>query len=875
MSTRNLQPLFRPQSIAVIGATHKADSPAAVVIRNLLNSAFSGPVMPINPAAQSVGGVLCYASVADLPLTPDLAVICTPVPEIPALLEQLGKRGTRAAIIRTAQTKTADWEQAVLEAARPHLLRVLGPNSLGLIVPRIGLNASFMPWPTIPGRVALVHQSEALCAAMLDWARSNELGFSHFISLGDSADIDLGDVLDYLASTVEARAILLHIHSIPNARKFMSAARAAARHKPVLVVKTGRVEASARMLGTAPCADDAVFDAAIRRAGMLRVFTSDELFDAVATLASAMPIQDDRLAIITNGTGPGVIATDDLIIGGGRLAELTPETLAKLAERLPSTEALSNPVDILDHADALTYGDVLEIVLKDPQVDAVLVLHAPHAGLSSEEAAQAVIDAARNGHKTVLTSWLGGNAVLAARQRFTASGLPTYDTPDKAVRAFLHLTRYRRNQELLMETPPSLPTEFSPHTSQARMVVMKALQETRCVLSETEVRELLDAYGIAMTETRFAQDAEAAVRAAQTIGFPVAIKVLSPDISDRSEVGGVALYQDTTQAVRNAVTALTQRLHTFRPDARLQGFAIQPMLHRPRSHELRVQVRTDSTFGPVILFGQGGATGRALNDQAIALPPLNLHLARELMSRTRVFHVLEATPPDQNGGGLSDAVELTLVRVSQLIIDLPELAELTIDPLLTDSQGVLALDAVIRLQSPNAVSTDQLAIRPYPRELEESLTLRTGQAILVRPIRPEDEARYYAFHRHLTREDLFFRFFMNTHGDIPRSQMARLTQIDYDREMAFIATIRDEQGEEQMLGVVHTTTDPNNITAEYAVSVRSDLQGQGLGQTLMSKMVEYCRNRKTQEIMGYVLADNRSMLKVCDRLGFIRQFDPE
>jgi acetyltransferase len=743
------------------------------------------------------------------------------------------------------------------------------------VVPRIGLNASFAPWPALPGKVALVHQSEALCTAMLDWARSNDLGFSHFISLGDGADVDLGDVLDFLGGALDARAILLHIHSIPNARKFMSAARANARHKPVLVVKTGRVRESARLLGSAAEADDQVFDAAIRRAGLLRVFTSDELFDAVATLASAIPSPGDRLAIVSNGTGPAVLATDDLILGGGRLAGLNSESIARLGAVLPQIEAPGNPVDILDNADATAYGKALEIVLHDAQVDAVLVLHAPHAGLSSEDAARAVIEAARNTDKTVLTSWLGGQAVGAARQRFAMAGVPTYDTPDKAVRAFLHLVRYRRNQALLMETPPSLPTEFSPDSTRARAVVAQALDGGQVSLNGPEAQEILAAYGIATVPTAIAADAAAAAAAAEALGFPVAVKVVSSDIRDRSAVGGVVLYQETAAAVRQAVTAMTQRIRLFQPAARVDGFAVQPMLYRPRAHELLVRVKTDPTFGPVILFGQGGGAGRALKDQAIALPPLNLHLARDLMSRTRVFPVLESEPPERDDNRLSETLALTLVRVSQLIIDIPELVGLTINPLLADRQGVLALDVTLQLRAAGDGQTPRLAIRPYPRELEESLVLRNGQAAVIRPIRPEDEARYYAFHRRLSREDLFFRFFVNTRGDLPRSQMARLTQIDYDREMAFILTVGKADGEEDMLGAVHTTTDPNNNTAEYAISVRSDIQGQGLGQRLMQKMIDYCRSRGTREIMGYVLPDNRSMLAVCERLGFGRRFDPE
>ncbi len=881
MTVRNLKYLIKPASVAVIGASNRQHSVGEAVMQNLLGGGFKGPVMPVNPKYQAIGGVLTYPDVASLPVVPDLAVICTPPRTVPELIAELGERGTRAAIVLTAglARTTGDdgrsLQQTMLDAAQPHLLRILGPNCLGLMVPDVGLNASFAHIDALPGQVALIHQSGALCTALLDWARSKGIGFSHFISIGDSADVDFGDALDYLGGEPDARAILLYVESIRGARKFMSAARAAARNKPVLVVKAGRVEegakAAASHTGALAGVDD-VYDAAFRRAGMLRVFGTDEMFDAVEPLAHVHRPEGERLAILTNGGGPGVIATDALILGGGRLAKLSNQTLSRLDQVLPGTWSRGNPVDIIGDATGERYAKALGVLMGAEEVDAVLILHAPTAVVSSLEVAEGVVKVSREkgSRCALLASWLGGERMHKPRRLLSEAGIPHYGTPESAVRAFMHLVRYRRNQELLMETPPSVPEEFTPATETVRLLIASALVTVRKLLTEPEAKTVLAAYGVPIVETRIAETADEAGQIAETLGLPVALKVLSEDISHKSDVGGVVLDLQTPDEVRAAAGAMVERLAHLRPDAVLMGFTVQKMARRPGAHELIVGAATDAIFGPIILFGEGGTGVEIIADKAVSLPPLNVKLARELIGRTRIARRL-AGYRDRPAAEMS-AICRTLVQVSQLVSDIAEIAEIDINPLFADERGVLALDARIRVETPVATAAQRLAIRPYPTELEEWITLE-GEKILLRPIRPEDEPQHKALLDGLDSRDIRFRFFGLVRS-FPHSQLARFTQIDYDREMAFIATaVRD--GQPRTLGVVRAVSDPDNILAEFAIVVGSELKGKGLGRALMAKMIGYCRDRGTSELVGEVLAENRRMLRLAKSLGFERRRLPE
>jgi acetyltransferase len=880
MSIRNLEHLFRPSSVAVVGASDRPQSVGATVMRNVLEGGFKGPVWAVNPKYPKVAGRRSYSGVAELPEAPGLAVICTPPAVVPGVIRELGARGTRAAIVLTAglpQEKSADGRPltaAMLEAARPHLLRVLGPNCVGLLAPGVKLNASFAHTSALPGSIAFVSQSGALTTAMLDWAKSRRIGFSHFVSLGDSADVDFGDVLDYLASDPDARAILLYIESITSPRKFMSAARAAARNKPVIAVKTGRAPEGARAAAShtgALAGSDDVYDAALARAGILRVATTAELFNAAETLGHTRPRGGDRLAIITNGGGPGVMATDALIAGGGQLAALAESTLRGLDAALPPTWSRGNPVDIIGDAPVERYVAALRTLLADPGVDAVLFLHAPTAIVPSAAIARVsapLLAAARCG---AFACWLGGEAVREANAIFHAAGIPTYATPEDAVRGFLQMATYRRNQDLLMQTPPSIAEEFISDTAAARGVIEAALASGRALLTEPEAKRILSAYGIPVVETRVVRDIEDAVREAQALGFPVALKILSPDISHKSDVGGVALNLESPAQVRAAGEGMQKRCRELRPGAQLDGYTVQAMVRRAGAHELIAGMTTDATFGPVLLFGQGGTGVEVIGDRAVALPPLNLALAEDLVSRTRVAKLLagyrDRPPADRR------ALCLTLVKLSQLVADLPELAELDVNPLLADGDGVIALDARIRVARAAAAGAARFAIRPYPRELEE-WTEFDGRRVLLRPIRPEDEPQHREFLGRISPEDIEFRFFHAKRG-FEHPELARFTQIDYDREMAFIASAAGAAGAAETLGVVRAIADPDNTSAEFAILVRSDLKGRGLGHTLLDKIVRYSRKRGTRRLCGEVLAGNRQMIALAASLGFELQDAPE
>ncbi len=884
MSIRNLEHLFKPSSVAVVGASNSPKSVGGIVLRNLLRAGFAGPIMPVNPKYQAVAGVLAYPDIAALPVPPDVAILCTPPAAIPELVHQLGERGTRAAVVITAglsDVKLNDGrtvQQALLAAAQPYTLRILGPNCVGLLVPALGLNATFAHAEIGPGSLAFVSQSGGFCTATLDWARARGIGFSHFVSLGNSADIDFGDVLDYLGSEPETNAILLYMESIgaDEARKFMSAARAAARNKPVLAIKAGRNAEGARAAHShtgALAGADHVYDAALRRAGILRVYTLDELFDAVETLAKAKPLRGERLAILTNGGGPGVIATDALVADGGTLAEFSPETLRRLDELLPYTWSHGNPVDMIGDSDAQTYVQALCVLEDDPGVDALLVMNAPSALALPAETARGIVATLRASDRPVLTSWLGGEAAGQARRVFADAGIPTYDTPENAVRAFMHMVRYRRNQEILTQVPPSAPTDFTPTPGAARAVIEPVLAEERELLTEPEAKQVLAAYGIPVVETRVATSALEAAQLAEQIGYPVALKILSPDITHKSDVGGVVLGLGESDDVWQAAVTMQARISKRLPTAQLAGFTVQRMAQRPRAHELIIGVSTDPIFGPVLVFGRGGTAVEVIADSTTALPPLNMSLARHMIARTQVFKLLKGyrdrPPADLN------AICLTLIQVSQLVVDRPEIVELDINPLLADEQGVIALDARIRVAPPGTTGTagaKRLAIRPYPRNLEETLMLPGGREVLVRPIRPEDAPAHRSFLAKITPEDLRFRF-LGVVRDVPPSEMARLTQIDYDREMAFIALAAD--GEPETLAVVRMVANPDGTRADFAVMVRSDQKRTGLGTALMQKMIRYCQTRGLHEIVGEVLADNQAMLNLARRLGFVARSLPE
>ncbi len=878
LSIRHLDALFRPASVAVIGASDRSGSVGALVMRNLQRGGFAGSVWPVNPRHATVAGLPCHPSVRALPRTPELAVICTPAATVPGLVAELGQRGTRAAIVLSTGLRVATTpggptlEQAMLDAARPHLLRILGPNCIGLLVPGLKLNASFAHVDARPGRLAFVSQSGALATAMLDWADSRGIGFSHFISLGDSADVDFGDVLDWLAGDGGTRAILLYVESVKHARKFMSAARAAARNKPVIVVKAGRAPDGARAAAShtgALAGSDLVFDAVVRRAGMLRVDTLEDLFDAAETLARARPLHGERLAILTNGGGAGVLAADALALGGGQLAPLATATRERLDAALPPAWSRANPVDILGDAPLERYVAALQALLAAPETDALLLLQAPAAIVPSVDVARACLPLLTRATKPVLTCWLGGTAAAPAREACAAAGVPTYETPERAAMAFQHLVQYRRNQQALLQTPGAAAAGVAPDLAATRALLDSALAEGRDTLSEAEAKRLLAACGLPVVPTCVAADVEAAVAAAEGIGYPVVLKILSPQISHKSDVGGVALDLGSAPAVREAATAMQARVGRLRPDAQVAGFTVQAMVQRPRAHELILGLAADPVFGPVVLFGQGGTAVEVLQDRAIALPPLNASLAADLVSRTRVARLLagyrDRAPVDRNA--LHDAIG----RVARMACELPQLAELDINPLLADENGVIALDARVKLWR-DAGSGVPLAIQPYPSSLEEIVTL-DGRDLRVRPIRPEDEALLRSLYAHATPADLRLRFFASRRCP-EHAELARCTQIDYDREMSLVA-IDPTLGVDGLLGEARAICEPDGECAEFALLVRHDWQGRGLGRVLMDRLLRHLRARGVARVCGECLAENDLMRSLAEDLGFERFRQPD
>jgi acetyltransferase len=871
MSSHNLEYLLAPRSVAVVGASDRAGSVGASVMRNLLQGGFRGPIWPVNLRRAEVAAVRAYATPAQLPAAPDLAVICTPARSVPGLIAELGARGTRAAIVLSAGLEAAaegggTLRAAMLQAARACTLRVLGPNCIGLLVPGIGLNASFAHVGARPGGIAFVAQSGALMTAMLDWAQSPGVGFSHCVSLGNAADVDFGDLLDYLGKDSRTRAILLYIESITGARKFMSAARAAARNKPVIAVKAGRSAEAARAATShsgALAGADAVYEAALRRAGVLRVGTTRQLFEAAQILSQSRSYLGPRLAIISNGGGPAVMATDALIAGGGELAALAPRTLEELNALLPAGWSHANPVDIAGDAQPQRYIGALGAVLTDPNADAVLVIHAPTALAATSAVAAACAPLLEAAPRPAFACWMGAEGVQAAG----ASGsraVPGYATPEEAVEAFLQVVRYHQVQSLLMQTPLPSGENFRPATQAVRAIAAAALAEGRTLLTEPQSKAVLAAYGIPVVETRIARDVSELAAPAAAIGYPVALKILSPDISHKSDVGGVALDLASAAELERAAQAMLARCRQLRPQARIEGFTVQKMIRRGGAHELLAGIAVDATFGPVILFGRGGTSVEVIGDRALGLPPLNAALAQELIARTRVARLL-AGGRGQASANMAE-IESALVRLAQLASDVAEIAELDINPLLADERGVIALDARVRLAPAVGDASSRLAIRPYPSELEEQLEYR-GRQLVLRPIRPEDTAAHRRFLAQIAPQDLYTRFFTSVR-QLPEADLAHFTQIDYDREMAFIAVAHDAAGAEEILGVARACADPDNVAAEFAVLVRSDLKGQGLGTLLMRKLIGYCRQRHTRRLSGSVMNDNTPMLQLARSLGF-------
>jgi acetyltransferase len=842
-------------------------------MRNLLQGEFGGVVYPVNPKRRAVYGVHCYRALAEVPEAVDLAIIATPAATVPGLVQQCVDRGVKGAIILSAGFSELGAEGRKLEAeidtcARGRM-RLIGPNCLGVIHPPSGLNASFAATIAQAGHVALLSQSGAICSSILDWAREAHVGFSAFVSVGSMVDVDFADLIDYFGDDADTRSIILYMESLGDVRKFLSAARNVARSKQIIVVKAGRHEAGARAAAShtgALAGADAVFEAAFRRAGVLRVTTIPDLFDMAQILAMQPAPRGPALAIVTNAGGPGVMAADAIMLGGGRLAPLSPATQSALDALLPPFWSHSNPIDILGDATPDRYRRVVEICARDPAIAGLLILLTPQAMTDPTETARQLRSFASLERKPVLASWMGGTDVRPGREILNEAGIPTFNSPEAAIRAFLHLVQYAHNQELLYETPTALPADWVPDTERVRQIVAAVRADQRTLLTEVESKQLLAAYGIPVVPTLPVRTAEEAVAAARQVGYPVVAKLLSHSISHKTDVGGVQLGLANEETVRAAFRTIEANLRRLRPDVPFEGVTIQPLVH-DKGHELIVGSSVDRQFGPVILFGAGGVMVEIFQDTALALPPLNRTLARRLMERTTVYHALQGVRGQ--GPVALEELEALLVRFSHLLCDHLEIQEIDMNPVLASPERVVALDARVLL-SPTDLPREQrprLAIHPYPNQYTAPWRLQDGTEVLIRVIRPEDEPLLVAFHDRHSEHTIRMRFFSMVKS-LSRVSLIRLCHLDYNREIALVALRHDGQPAAEILGVSRYYLDPQTSAAEFALTVGDAWQGHGLGYHLLQSLIEVARQKGVRRLVGWILQENAAMLKLTGELGF-------
>ena len=869
-----LNPLFEPTAVAIIGASGTPGSVGAVLLENMLAAGYQGALFGVNPHHDSVQGVPCYPAIAKVPQRVDLALIATPASTVPDIIDQCGHAGVRAAVVLTAGFSEtgpagAKLERSLLENARRHRLRVIGPNCLGIMRPALGLNGTFARGGALGGSLGLISQSGALCTAMLDWARPNRIGFSCVVSLGGSTDVDFGEIIDYLVADPKTEHILLYIEGVRDARRFVSSLRAAARVKPVILLKVGRQPTGSRAAVShtgAIVGSDDVFDAVVRRAGAVRVATVGQLVAAAQALVSRVRPQGDRLAIVTNGGGPGVMAADRAADLGIPLAVLSQQTIDALKEALPSNWSQGNPVDLIGDAGADRYRAAVGACLADPNVDGLLAILTPQAMTAPEAAAAAVIEEARKRTKPVLACWMGEEQVAAARRLFAEASISVFRTPEPAVEMFSHVSSFFRSQRALLQTPGPLSLQSAPDLEAAHLIVETALAERRLVLSEMESKALLATFRIPIARAAVARSAHEAVLLAEELGFPVAMKVDSPEVTHKSDVGGVRLNLNSARAVRAAWQQISADVARLKPEARIQGIAIEPMIARANGRELLVGVVRDPVFGPAITFGAGGTAVELNPDRTVALPPLNAFLVAEMIRGTRVGKLLGAfrSMPPVN----MQALESVLLRVSEMACELPELEELDINPLIADESGAIAVDArvVIRRRVRQSSRYGHMAIHPYPAHLVTTWQPAGGPPVTLRPIRPEDAEIEQEFVRGLSPESRYFRF-MDTLRELTPTMLMRFTQIDYDREMAFIATV-EKQGRETEIGVCRYITGPDGESCEYAIVISDDWQHKGLGRRLMTQLIDVARMRGLKVMVGHILAANRNMIALCEELGF-------
>jgi len=882
MPAKTFDAFLHARSIAVFGASERNSSVGSVVFSNLIKGGFEGNLVGINPKYKEVMGKSCYPDIGSVPEAVDLALIATPAKFVPGIIRECGKKGIRNAVILSAGFREIGGEGVKLEAdlvaaARQHSIRFIGPNCVGLSRAPNKMNGTFLGTEPPSGSLGIVSQSGALCSAIADWAAPHHLGFSAMFSLGNSTDVDFGEVLDILANDPETKAILLYVEGIRNARSFISALKMAARAKPVIVLKSGRHTAGSKAASThtgALIGSDGVFNAALERAGAVRVETFGKLFAAAEILATGTRASGKRLAIITNGGGAGVLAADrveDLHIDLPAPSEKTVEELNKI---LPPFWSHANPIDVLGDAGPDAYAAAVTQAVADPNYDGVLVMLTPQAMTDSLGIAKAIHKAVpKNNRKPVLACWMGDTTVAEARNYLFKSGIPNFETPEKAVEAFFFLARHHPNQSMAREVPGPVSDPTTPDVEGVRMIIETALEDGRDMLSDTESKAVLKAFHIPTNTTFEVYSAAQAVVAAETLGFPVAMKVLSPQISHKSDVGGVKINIMTAPDVHEAWREIMNAASAARPDANILGVTVESMARVPAARELLIGSSRDPVFGPTLVFGAGGTMVEVLQDSAIALPPLNGILAHRQINRTRVARLLESVR-DQPAVNRQAIVDVML-RVSDLVCEFPEISELDINPLFAGPDGALAVDARIKISRPPATLEryGHLAIAAYPRHFERTLHLADGTEMFIRPIRPEDAEGEQSFVRSLSAEARRMRF-MGAISELTPEMLARFTQIDYDREMALLSTI-EEKGKQVQQGVARYTINPDGESCEFAIVVADNVQHRGIGTRLMQTLMDAAREHRLTKMEGKVLAENTKMLQLMTELGFEQRTDPE
>ncbi len=870
----SLDKIFKPKSVAAVGASDRAGTVGYAIFDNLLNGGYKGKIYPVNPGHRTVRGKKSYASVKKITGTVELAIIAVPAKAVAGVLRDCGEAGIGGVIIISAGFRESGEEGKRLydqigQLARQYGIRIIGPNCLGIIAPALGLNASFASRTALPGNIAFISQSGALCTAILDWSVSQSVGFSHFVSIGEMVDVGYHDLIDYFGADPNTACILIYMESLTNPRQFMSAARAFSRQKPIIILKAGQSEegAQATLSHTGSLAgNDAAYEAAFRRAGIIRVQTISQLFHVAQALATQPRPAGNRLAILTNAGGPAVLATDFLMKNEGQLAKLSPETMQALNSFLPQHWSHGVPVDVLGDTPAVNYGKALELILNDPNVDGVLTITASQAVISEAEIARQVVAFSRNTHKTLLACWMGEADVADGREILEQGGIPNYRYPEEGVMAFLRMYRYASNLELLYETPPTTPESFLPQKEKATAIVRQALDAGRLTLTEPEGKQLLACYDIPVAINIVATNAEEAIAAAQKIGFPVVMKIDSPDIGHKVDVGGVLLNINTEEEVRAAFETLISNARHHRPDAHIVGVLVEQMVKK--EFELLVGAKKDPVFGPVIAFGLGGTAVEVFQDINLGLPPLNMALARRMIERTKVFRLLQGYR-GRPGVDLQN-LQFLLLKFAYLVMDFPEIKEIDINPYVVDEAGGVVLDSHIVLEKlperRGHFTYDHLVISPYPGQFTKEISMKNGAIAVLRPIRPEDEPLEAEMFEKLSRESIYFRFF----GYVPKMShkfLVHFTHIDYDRELAIVAEVL-EQGRKMLAGVVRLVNDAADNAAEFAIVIADPWHQQRLGSQMMDYMLEIARQRGLESIHAEALTSNEVMLRMFEHRGF-------